>query len=337
MEAERTQCPVHSSEAFICLIDMEEPYVVTQSPDTTSGLLAFSNSLADAVEHAGQSIVAVNARGRVPSSGVHWRQGIVVTADHTIERDEGITVTLPNGQTVPATIAGRDAGTDLAVLRIQGADLPPAEVGNSADLKIGHIVLAVARPGEGGLGTSWGAISSISGAWRTWAGGQIDQLIRPDLTLYPGFSGGALVDAAGRVVGINTSGLSRSLNLAVPTTTVNHVVDALLSNGRIARGFLGVAMQPVRLPENLRSGLQSGTEAGLIVVSVEQNGPAEQAGVIVGDIITALDGKPVSDTNDVQSLLDPDRVGKPLTVQIIRGGAVTEFTVTVGERPQRGA
>lgn len=316
---------------------MEEPPLVTQTPGTDSGLLSFSNSLADAVEHAGQSIVAVNARGRVSSSGVHWRQGIVVTADHTIERDEGVTVTLPNGKTVPATIAGRDAGTDLAVLRIEGADLPPAEIGNSADLKIGHIVLAVARPGEGGLGTSWGAISSISGAWRTWAGGQIDQLIRPDLTLYPGFSGGALVDAAGRVVGINTSGLSRSLNLAVPTTTVNRVIDALLSKGRIARGFLGVAMQPVRLPENLRGGLPSGTEAGLIVVSVEQGGPAEQAGVIVGDIITALDGKPVADTNDVQSLLDPDRVGKPLTVQLIRGGAVTELTVTVGERPQRGA
>ena len=311
--------------------------MVTQTPDTGSGLLSFSNSLADAVEHAGQSILAVNARGRVSSSGVHWRQGIVVTADHTIERDEGVTVTLPNGKTVPATIAGRDAGTDLAVLRIEATDLPPAEIGNSADLKIGHIVLAVARPGEGGLGTSWGAISSISGAWRTWAGGQIDQLIRPDLTLYPGFSGGALVDAAGRVVGINTSGLSRSLNLAIPTTTVNRVIDALLSKGRIARGFLGVAMQPVRLPENLRGGLPSGTDAGLIVVSVEENGPAEKAGIIVGDIITALDGKPVADTNDVQSLLDPDRVGKPLTVQLIRGGAVTELTVTVGERPQRGA
>ena len=310
--------------------------MVTQSPDNVSSLLAFSNSLADAVEHAGGSIVAVNARGRVSSSGVHWRTGIVVTADHTIERDEGITVTLPSGKTIPATIAGRDAGTDLAVLRVDGADLPAAEIGNSADLKIGHIVLAVARPGEGGLGTSWGAISSISGAWRTWAGGQIDLLIRPDLTLYPGFSGGPLVDAAGRVVGINTSGLSRSLNLAVPTATVNRVVDALLSNGRIARGFLGVAMQPVRLPENLRGGLQAGTEGGLIVVSVEENGPAEKAGVIVGDIITALGGAPVADTNDVQSLLDPDRVGKPLSVQLVRGGAVTNLTITVGERPQRG-
>ncbi len=311
--------------------------MVAETQDIGSALPAFSNGLADAVERAGQSIVAVNGRGRISSSGVHWQQGVIVAADHTIERDEGVTVTLPDGKTVPATIAGRDPGTDLAVLRIEGANFPPADIGDSAALKIGHIVLAVARPGEGGLGASWGAISSISGAWRTWAGGQIDLMIRPDLTLYPGFSGGPLVDAAGRVVGINTSGLSRSLNLTVPTSTVNRVVEQLLSGGRIARGYLGVAMQPVRLPENMRGGLASGTEAGLIVVSVEEHGPAEAAGIIVGDIITALDGKPVSDTSDVQSVLDPQRVGKPLAVQLLRGGTVTDVNLTVGERPQRGA
>jgi len=174
--------------------------MVASTSQSGSALLNFSNTLADAVETAGQSIVAVNARQRTSSSGVHWRPGVVVAADHTIEREDNITVTLPDGRTVPASVAGRDAGTDLAVLKIEGAGVPVAQIGNSADLKIGHVVLAVARPGDSGISASWGAISALGGPWRTWSGGQIDQLIRPDLTLYPGFSGGALIDAQGQVV-----------------------------------------------------------------------------------------------------------------------------------------
>src|SRR5690348_8125083 len=175
---------------------------MTASSNETSGvLLGLSNDLANAVERAGRAVVAVNARHRTPSSGVHWRQGIVVTADHTVERDEEITVTLADGKTVPATLAGRDPGTDLAVLRVQGVEAAVAEIGDAAGLKVGHMVLAVGRPGEGGLGASVGVVSALGGPWRTWRGGQIDQLVRPDLTFYPGFSGGPLVDAQGRVVG----------------------------------------------------------------------------------------------------------------------------------------
>lgn len=310
--------------------------MVSAPQESGSALVDFSNDLANAVDRAGLSIVAVHGRSRTPSSGVHWRSGIIVTADHTLERDEGISVTLPDGRNLPATVAGRDSGTDLAVLKADTGDLPVADIGDSAALKIGHIVLAIGRPGEHGLGASWGAISAIGPAWRTWAGGQVDQLIRPDLTLYPGFSGGPLIDARGQIVGLNTSGLSRNLTLAIPTGTVNRVVETLLTTGRIARGYLGLAMQPVKLPDALRGQLGLRNETGLIVVNVENDGPAEKAGAFVGDILVAIEGQPVGDTDDIQSQLDPDRVGRPLAVTVVRGGRLQDLTITVGERPQRG-
>src|SRR5260370_38275610 len=190
--------------------------------ETQPGVLAgISNEMADAVEKAGQSTVAVRARRHVAAGGVVWAQGIVVTADHVIENEEDITVILQNGQEVKATLAGRDSGTDLAVLRIDNKDAVPAQIGESAALRVGQLALAVARPGGKGLAASIGIVSAMSGSWRTWRGGTLDAMIRTDLTLYPGFSGGPLVDAAGRVVGINTSGLSRGHSLTMPTETSN--------------------------------------------------------------------------------------------------------------------
>lgn len=302
--------------------------------EMTSALLALSNDLADAVEQAGSAVVAVNARQRMCSSGVHWRPGVVVTADHTVKREEEITVTLPDGRTVPATLAGRDLSTDVAVLKLPGVELPAAEIGDASLLKVGHMVLALGRPGESGLSASLGVVSAKSGAWRTWRGGQIDQFVRLDLTLYPGLSGGPLVDASGRVVGINTSGLSRRMDLVIPASTVNRVVDQLLEKGRIARGYLGLGMQPVRLPDTLKNTLNLSDTGGVIVVNVEQNGPGDQAGVLIGDVLVALDGKPVSDTGDVQAMLGPERVGKTISAHIVRGGLSVELAIAVGERPQ---
>jgi len=302
--------------------------------EETSAMLALSNDLAAAVERAGTAVVAVNGRQRIPSSGVHWRSGVVVTADHTVRRDDEITVTLPDSRTVPATLAGRDSSTDLAVLKLQGVELPAAEIGDASLLKVGHLVLAVGRPGESGLSASMGVVSALGGAWRSWYGGQIDQFVRLDLTLYPGFSGGPLVDAQGRIVGINTSG-PRRMVLAIPASTVNRVVDQLLEKGRIARGYLGLGMQPVRLPDNLKRTLNLPSVGGVIVVNVETNGPADQAGVLIGDVLVALDGTPVSDTGDVLAMLGSDRVGKTVSVHVIRGGTSIELTITVGERPHR--
>lgn len=305
---------------------------MTSPPSESNALLALSNNLADAVEQVGRAVVAVNARHRIPSSGVHWRTGIIVTADHTVRRDEEITVTLPDNRTVPAQLLGRDSSTDLAVLQLQDIDLTTAEIGDTESLKVGHMVLAVARPGESGLNASWGVVSAKGGGWRSWCGGQIDRFVRLDLNLYPGFSGGPLVDVTGTVVGINTSG-PRNMVLAIPVATVNRTIATLLEKGRVARGYLGVGMQPVILPDTLKSALNLSSNGGVIIVNIEPNGPADRAGVLIGDVLLSLDGKPVSDTGDVQAMLDPDAVGKTVTAQVIRGGVLVEVAIAVGERP----
>lgn len=292
-------------------------------------LLSLSNDLAGAVAHAGRAVVTVHARHRLPSTGVHWRPGVVVTAEHTVRRDEEITITAPDGRTRPAILAARDPGTDLAVMRIEDSELPTADLGDTGALRVGHMVLALGY----GPRASWGVISALGGRWRTWRGGEIDQLLRLDLTLYPGFSGGPLVDARGRVVGLNTSGMSRSLRIAIPVTTVSRVIDELLTRGRVARPYLGIGTQPVRLPEALSRRLAVPVEGGLIVVNTEPDGPAARAGLLMGDIVVALDGTPVRDTDDVQAVLGAKPVGATLTASIIRAGAPTEISITVGERP----
>lgn len=304
--------------------------------ETTSLLLGLSNDLAGAVQKAGVAVVAVNARQRVPSSGIHWSPGVIVTSDHTVERDEEITVTLADGRTVPATLAGRDPSTDIAILKVQGVEASTADIGDSNALAVGQMVLAVGRPGEHGLSASYGVISALSGNWSTYRGGQIDQFVRPDLTFYPGFSGGPLVNARGQIVGMNTSGLTRGLGVTIPASTVNRVADQLLSKGRIARGYLGLGFQPVHLPDSLKNTLSLASNGGLIVVTVEQGGPAEQAGMFIGDVLVALDNTPITDIDAVQSMLGSDRVGKAINARVVRGGVLADVAITVAERPQRG-
>lgn len=296
-------------------------------------LLSLSNELAGAVERIAPSIVAVHARRRLPSTGIHWRPGIVVTAEHTVRAEDGLTVETPDGRSHPATLIGRDAGTDLAVLKTSDLDGPPAPRGDDGALRVGHMVLALGY----GPRASWGVISALGPRWRTWRGGEIDRLVRLDLVLYPGFSGGPLVDAAGHVVGVNTSALARDSRLAVPVTTVGRVVDELLRQGHVSRGYLGIGMQPVRLPDGLRAALGLPGDGGLIVVTVEPDGPAARAGLLLGDVLVALDGVPTADLDDVQGRLGGDRIGATATALVVRAGARAEVRVTVGERPRRGA
>ncbi len=310
--------------------------MASSTTETTSLLLGLSNDLAGAVQQAGAAVVAVNARQRVPSSGIHWSPGVIVTSDHTVERDEEITVTLADGRTVPATLAGRDPSTDIAILKVQGVEASTADIGDSSALAVGQMVLAVGRPGEHGLSASYGVISALSGNWSTYRGGQIDQFVRPDLTFYPGFSGGPLVNAHGQIVGMNTSGLTRGLGVTIPASTVNRVADQLLSKGRIARGYLGLGFQPVHLPDSLKNTLSLASNGGLIVVTVEQGGPAEQAGMFIGDVLVALDNTPITDIDAVQSMLGSDRVGKAINARVVRGGVLADVAITVAERPQRG-
>jgi len=287
-------------------------------------LAALSTELAAIVERLGPSVVAVDARPRFGSSGVFWRPGVVVTAEHTIRREEEISITLPDGSTVPATLAGSDAGTDIAVLKVESG--APVIARATVDPAPGHLALALGRSENSGVNATLGIVSAVSGEWRTWRGGRLDRYIRLDLTLYPGSSGGPVVNTAGEAIGIATSALSRIAGLAIPATTVDRVVDEILARGRVARGYLGVGLQPVELPDHHK---------GLIVLSLEPEGPAAKAGVLIGDILVELGGGAVTDTDEIQGVLESRTVGQPIEAGFLRGGAARKVTITIGERPRR--
>ena len=298
-------------------------------------LNALSHDLAHVVEQVSPSVVAVNARRHLSSSGVYWRDSIIVTAAHTIRRTDEISVIVASGQSVVATLAGVDPSTDLAVLKIDNPELSPPLFGDSSQLKVGHVVLAVGRGVQRGLNATLGIVGVLSGSWRTWRGGLIDQFIGLDLVLHPGAAGGPLTDSHGRVLGINTLGLSRSMALTIPVSTVNRVVTHLLEKGHMGLGYLGLGMRPIPLPENLKSTLNLSADSGLIVVTVEPDGPGSKAGVLFGDVIVALEGTAVSNIRDLQAFLEPESVGKTIPVSIIRGGKPIEINVTIGERRRR--
>jgi S1-C subfamily serine protease len=305
-----------------------------QNESSVSGTWrALSSAAASAIEKGGAAVVAVHARRRIPASGVHWRPGIVVTAEHTLERDEEIGVTLPDGRTAVGTLAGRDPSTDVAILRIESVDLPVPEIGDITTLKVGHWVLAAGRTSEGGSRASLALVGVVGPAWRTWRGGVLDHTVRLDRNLHPNLSGGPTVDDQGRILGINTSGLSRYAAVVIPASTVERVAKELEKKGRIGRGYLGVGMQPVRLPRNLRELSKVGSETGVMIMRVEPESPAERAGVTLGDVLVALDETPVRDVDDVQACLTSEHIGKPVKASIIRGGALAEVVIAVGERP----
>lgn len=293
-----------------------------------------SDNLADAVAVAARSTVQVRARRRVGASGIVWgADGVIVTADHVIEREDEIAVGLPDGSEVTARLVGRDPSSDLAVLKVDAQGLIAASAA-AGPARVGHLVLALGRPRGGGgepLATL-GMVGAVSGTWRTWRGGTLEGVIRSDVTLYPGFSGGPLVDTEGRIVGLNTSHLARGLAVTLPYTVVDRVAGALLAQGKIRRGYLGIATQPVALPAALRSKLQLSQESGLMIVGVESDSPAEQAGLLIGDILVAFAGQATEDLSALQDQLGPASVGTQQTVRLIRGGESAEVGVTVGER-----
>ena len=301
-----------------------------------SVLASFSQELSAAAEKAGPSVVTVHARHRMPSSGIHWRRGIVVTANHTVRREDDITVLVHGGKRVSAKLAGRDPGTDLAVLKFdQETDVPIPQFADTANLKLANFILALGRTRFGNLVASAGIIGGVGGEWRTWRGGRIDQNIRLDLALYPGFSGGSLVNVEGSVLGLNTNGFGRGRAVTIPAATINRVVDELLAKGYIARPYLGIAMQPVAVPEALRAKLRSSAAGGLMVLHVEAGGPADKAGIVLGDVIVELQGRPALDTDHIQDLLAAAKVNEKIATTVIRGGAPLELSITLGERPAK--
>jgi len=292
-----------------------------------------SDALATTVEAVSPSIVRVEARRRLPATGIAWRRdGIIVTAHHVIEQDEDMRLGLHSGQTVTATLVGRDPTTDLAVLRATTPELVPpvwAEP-DGASLRLGHLALALGRPGRS-VQATLGLVSRRGESWRTPAGGLIDCYIQTDIVMYPGFSGGPLVNAAGQVVGLNTSALLRGLSLTVPVATMRRVVEMLLAHGKIRRGYLGVSTQAVRLPAVLMETLQQ--ETGLLVMTVEPNSPAEQGGLLLGDTLVTMDGAPVRHPDALLTFLSADRMHTAVLVRLVRGGQLQERSIVIGERP----
>ena len=293
-------------------------------------LSELSQALAGTVAAAGQGVVRVEGRRRLSASGIVWSaDGVIVTAHHVLHRDDGLRLGLADGETVPARVVGRDPTTDLAVLRAEASSLPAIEHGGDGDLRVGHLVLALGRPGRS-VQATLGIVSALSDEWQTPAGGKVERYLQTDVVMYPGFSGGPLVDVAGRVCGMNSSALLRGISLALPATTVTRVVEQLLAHGRVRRGYLGVGAQPVRLPAGLVE--QLGQETGLLLASVAADSPAAEAGLLLGDVIVTFAGQPVRHMDELLALLGGERVGQMVSVRIIRGRQVQDVSAKVGER-----
>lgn len=291
-----------------------------------------SNQLAEAAATAGSSVVAVHGR-RHPSSGILWSADSVVTANHALRRDEEISVATGPGKTTSAHVIGRDPTTDLAMLRLQQpVQASPARWADASKLRVGDLTLALGRTWRGNIVASSGIISGLMGPWRTWRGGELDQFIRPDLTLYPGFSGGPLINPQGEILGLNTAGLHRS-GITVPATTVARVVTELLEKGRIERPYLGLAMQTVPLQESLRARLNLKASDGLLVLHVEPGSPADKAGVLLGDVLIEIDGQSVADTDAVQEALRLQKPGNSINLKLVRGGSVVTVNLELAARP----
>ena len=294
-------------------------------------LVELSDALADAAEKAGKATVLVNARRRMPASGIAYASDLILTADHVVEQEEGIKVLLADGEEVSARVAGRDAGSYLAVLRLDRSAGAIAEATKSA-ARLGQIALALGRPSPDGIEASLGTVSAIGGPIRTGRGGMLERYLRTDSISYPGFSGGPLVAADGTVLGLNTSGLANGAAVTVPADIAWRIADTLVQHGRIKRGYLGIRSQTVDISEVSQRALQREQGKGLLIVGVENGSPAAKGGFMVGDILIGVSGEPVLHHDELFTRLNGDVVGKSLPIDLIRGGQPQTLNVVIGEK-----
>ena len=302
----------------------------------SSELINLSNALARETDRAAASIVAVHTEARGSSSGVVWRAGVIVTAEHALRRDEEIQVTLPDGRVVTAALVGRDPSTDLAVLKCADASASVTEFSDTATIKPGGLALVVGRTRASGPVAALGAISLVASERRTWVGAALSPYVRLDIGLQPTAVGGAVIDAYGRVIGIATPRFARFGAIAVPAATVNRVVDALLKSGHIPHGYLGVGLHPIRLPDALRQTIQREEKTAAMVVEVAPDGPAHKAGIMIGDLLLSFGSHPISRVEDVHAQLAADAIGKTVAVQLLRGGVAQEAKIVIAERARGG-
>jgi S1-C subfamily serine protease len=293
-----------------------------------------SSQTADLAEQAGKAVVAIQGGHRVAASGVHWSNGVIVTAAHLVRRAEQVNVLLGDGTAATGTLAGRDATTDLAVIKIK-AENKLATLPSTSSARPGEFVLAVARSGRGELSASAGIISRVGDRWQTWRGGEVDRLLRPDVRLYPGQSGSALINWRGELLGINSAALARESVITLPVETVDRVVNELLERGHIAQPYLGVALQPVPLPAEWQKTAATSQEHGLLVMHVQPDGPAKKGGIILGDVMVSVDGDAVDGLRRLHQQLAKKHTGETVTVKLLRSGSVVESKVELGDRPRR--
>lgn len=296
-----------------------------------ASLQELSNNMASLVDSAGPHVVRVEGRRRLPGTGVIYRaDGLIITANHVVERDDNLKIGLSDGTSHAATLVGRDPNRDLALLRVDASDLAPANWATADDLHVGHLVLALGRPGKT-VQATLGVISALGGSWRTGAGAEIDRYVQTDVAMYPGFSGGPLLTATGAFAGINSSALLRGISVTVPGSTIASGIDTLLTHGRVPRGYLGIGVQPVRLADAIHAELNQ--ETGLMVMSVEADSPAASAGLLQGDILVAYDDKSLRHVDDLQSQLGAAPASQAATLKLVRSGELSDVAVTIGQAP----
>lgn len=298
------------------------------SKENSEMLIALSEGMADAVAKAETFVVRVNSRRRRGASGLVYGAGTVLVSDHSLQREEGITVEKGDGRKLPARILGRDPASDLALLEVEGVGGGVATPAEEA-ARVGQISLAVGRPGGEGLRASFGIVSATGGPLRVGRGTTMEHYVQADTTPYPGFGGGPLIDVHGNVLGIITAGMTRGITLAVPAGVAWRVAETLKTQGHVKRGYLGILSQPVHLPAAQQ---HEGRSRGLLVVGVEEDSPAGQGGLLMGDILVGLDGQVVEDTEGLQSLLTGERVEKEVGVEVVRGGEPHNVRLTIGQR-----
>jgi S1-C subfamily serine protease len=280
-----------------------------------------SNDLAEIVASLSPSIVRIEGRRRFGATGIVWQSGVIVTASHVIRRDGEVKIGLEDGQTAVASLVGRDEQHDIAVLRTD-ADLTPIKLADS-ELRVGNIVLALGRPMMN-VQATFGIVSAIGGRRRH------EGMIHTDVRMYPGFSGGPLADASGAVHGLNTSGFRSGVSIAIRSSVMNDTVTMLLQHGKMKQGWLGVGSQPVRLPDSVVEAI--GQETGLILVSVDAGSPAEQAGLLIGDVLVSIDDDAITHIDSLISALRGNRIGQSVPAKVLRGGVLTDLTLTIGEK-----
>lgn len=297
----------------------------------SNSLSDFSNLLVEAIGRGGESTVLVNSRRRIHASGIVYAADLILTADHVVERDEDLSVIPAKGDIIAATIAGRDPGNDLALLRLENTSLTPAEK-TMREARVGEMVIALGRPSMEGIEASVGIVSAVGGPVRTGRGGMLERYLRTDTVPFPGFSGGPLIDTAGRVVGLNTSGLAHGAAITIPASLAWSGAENLVKYGYIKRGYLGIRSELVSLSPSLQKALGREQHEGLLLVSVDTGSAAEVGGLFVGDILVAINDQPVSDHDQLMVYLTGQVVGKKTSIQILRGGQPVLLTVIPGER-----